>query len=834
MENFDQNKKYKNQKLIKKAYFCFFLSGVGALIYEMTWLNKIQLMMGHTVYSLGTTLAAYMSGLGLGSVYFSKLKKLKFIRNKKYSNLSLYLMAELFIGVYALFFSFLLSFIKIPYSFFIQNFNLSIISVSFIQFVFCGLIIFVPTFFMGTTLPLLSEYLYPNKNETSEKINLLYGINTLGALVGCLLAGFLIIPNLGYFKSVLFAAGINFFLYFYMNYCTDSVCLEEVNSTQEISSKKITFSIEEKISLLLLFMSGFSSVVIQTIWNRLASLVFGSSVYIFTIITSIVLVGIVFSSLRPKWFADLFQNKKNIQLLPMMAGLSLLLSNSLLSRASELVLIWSQWIDPGFALRTVFVFMTCFLALIPAAIFLGALFPFAMSNLTQGQEGYRASRSIGIGNAFNILGMIIGAIIGSFLLFPLLGVENFALLIEIFLCSFTIILMIVKNSNKKIIFSMVSILLIAFILVPRFDWELLTSDFFYNRNKKTSVEEIEKKGWSHYLSYFRPTYKLIDRKDDPFGTMSIHESKFSLLFKLNGKPDGIVRTDGKFSDDSLITHLISLYPALVKPKAHSALIIGLGIGETAAQVLKFPEIKKLKSVEISYSMIEFSRKYFKPFIELRGKLWGDERFSIENQDGRNYIENTKENYDIIISEPTNPWVNGVASLFTVEFYQAIAKRLNPGGVASLWFHTYELSCEAVYSVLGALAQAFPFLIVFKEGPNLFILGSRDELYLRPIPSVALELERDFLNIIYFSKDRKMKSFFDKKESVHEIYDFLLKNQLFYDKEKIMEITQGMIVNHDDNQFLQYESGKTFSGNMSCHEFPPADKKGLIEKYWKPE
>lgn len=828
---------------LNRVYVCFFLSGMGSLIYEIAWLNKIQLMMGHTVYSLSTTLAAYLSGLAIGSLFSPRLKELRIIKAKGLSNLSLYLIAEVLIGIYALIFHPLLLLVEMSYNFFITHLHLSLLNLSFVQFIFCGGLLFIPTFLMGTTLPLLSEALYPQKNEVSEKISFLYGINSFGALIGCFLGGFFIIPRFGYFKSILFAAAINFLLFFYMNFFYFRECPVPSIVSQDPVIESLETQKYKKCDLILLFTSGFSSVIVQIIWNRLASLVFGPSVYIFTIITMVVLLGIVLASLKLKWFIRESQNKKDnhlLPLLPMVIAASLLVSNYLLSRLPELVLFFNQKANPGFSLRVSFELISALFVLLPAATFLGVLFPSAISNLTKAQGGNQASQFVGLGYAFNVFGMISGAIIGSFILLPWLGVEDLSYWVEGSLCLLSIVMLLYEKERIQTVLALIGIALISFLIVPNFNWSILTSGYFYNRFDQVSSDSLYDYGWSSYVGYFsNSNLDLIDKKDDPYGTISIHHSDHSVTFKMDGKVDGSIDSENQYSNDSKTTRLLALYPALIRPDASSALIIGLGTGQTAAQVLQFPKMKKLKVIEISAAMIDFSKKYFFSLIGGDGQFWQDSRVSIENQDGRNYLENVNESYDLIISEPPNPWVNGVASLFTVEYYQAIAKRLNPGGIASLWFHTYGLSCEAVYSVFSAVAEVFPEFIILKTSTDLYFLASAswNKFHISPIPQNASVLENTLFKIIDVNEPNLLQ-FVASSESPNENlreknYFSILTSQFLYDRNEVFKLTHKYNVNRDDNQFLQYESGKTFSQKIFCRDFPKAAQLDTITKYWQP-
>lgn len=258
-----------------------------------------------------------------------------------------------------------------------------------------------------------------------------------------------------------------------------------------------------------------------------------------------------------------------------------------------------------------------------------------------------------------------------------------------------------------------------------------------------------------------------------------------------------------------------------------------------AQMLHYPKIKEVNVVEISSAMIDISKRYFSPLSYPDRDIWNDNRLSVINQDGRSYLEVVNKTYDIIISEPSNPWVDGIGSLFTVEFYQAVAKRLNPGGVASLWFHSYGLSCESVYSVLRAVSEVFSRLYVFKSSSNLFILASnsRTEFFLKPIPLEIPNLEKILFATVKTSNPGSIQSNVPLGKSGEnrriDNYLSLLKNQFLYDQDEVRNLTSFMTLNTDDNQFLQYESGKSFADDLFCLDYPDSKNPSTISKYWLP-
>ncbi len=820
----------KTTPLQKWIYLCFFLSGMNALIYEVSWLNRIQLIMGHTVYSLSTTLAAYMSGLALGSLYVPKLKR------SGVNALYLYLVAELLIGIYGLLFYPLLKLTQIPYDFLVSLTQLSLLSTSLIQFVFCTILIIIPTFLMGTTLPLIGPYIYPEKNEISRKLPILYAYNTLGAMFGCFATGFFILPILGYTKTVLFAAAVNIGLYFIVNFLAD---LKQGGGMAEQSFPSLRAALKAFLKILIpekrsaqqrpysaasdypdfitLFISGFASMLIQVVWGRMTSLCFGPTVYVFPVVTTVVLAGIVLGSWAwRKLSVNPMTADRIFVLLPLASGLALMAGNLLFTQAPRSVLGLDEIMNPGFIARTVLAYSWEFGCLLVPATLIGALFPAAVTRLTREQDSDEGTRSIGIGYALNILGLMSGALLGSFILLPYLGIEHISQGLAIILFALSALLAISVTRQSQAAVAIIAIGGISMLIFPSFNWNLLTSGFFYNRYRKITSESIWESGWNNKVAFLSIRAPVIARNDDPHATISIHQGRLDKTyrnFKVNGK------VDGTNSGDLKTTRLLSAFPALFNAEARSALIIGLGTGSTAAQALRYPRMEKVKIIELSSAMIEFSKKYFS---NVDGDIWDDSRLSIEQRDGRDYLDHTRETYDVIVSEPSNPWVDGVASLFTKEFYESVSKRLNPGGIASLWFHSYGLDCQSVQSVFSAAAEVFPSMLVFKQGGDFFIMASKDPDGLKPrrLPKEASVLETILLE----------ESDISPTTDVADNYRKLMEKTLIFDRDGAMNLNVIAPTNEDDNQYLQFRSGRTYHTGISCADLPGSASKDLIAKY----
>ncbi|MCC7440875.1 MAG: fused MFS/spermidine synthase [Bdellovibrionales bacterium] len=789
------------------AYGLFIVSGFTALLYEVTWLNRIQLLMGHTVYSLATTLCAYLAGLAVGAWFAPRLIA------TGVDGLKLYLWAELAIGLYGLLFEPLLRVAEIPYSAWVTAFQPGVPLLSAAQFLIAGMIVFIPTALMGTTLPVLCSSLFKGKNEISERLPSLYAANTVGACLGAITAGFALLPWLGYRNCILLAAGLNLLLFLTATLLVPSSRPDDDWSklkwgklfrTPDLRSAARgwmrTLSSQDRAAAWILFLSGAVSMWCQILWNRLTALGFGPSSFVFPMVTSAILGGIVAGSLLfGRLSARNHSQERLLALLPS-AGAILFFAGTWALGRSPGIAYALHLIEGERSALTYYSVATLWvwLCLVPPSAVLGAMFPAALSQITRDRAD--PTTAVGRGYALNVLGLLFGALSGSFLLLPVFGIESLRQVIggALFLASAVTAAVLWKGGARPV--AALTLGAVCLAVVPAFDPVLLTSGLFYNRFARPTEKMLKDGGfvdaWSFQTSQFR---RLLAYRDDPHATIGIHEPRDgdTRFFTINGK------VDGNNKGDLRTTRLVAQLAVLAQPSPKNILTVGLGIGSTLAETLAFEKVERSTLIELSPAMIEFSKKYFP---EVNGVVWDHPAVRILNRDGREFLRNTRRTFDLIISEPSNPWVDGVASLFTREYYAEVLSRLTPGGVALLWFHSYGLSCPAMASVLRAAAEVFNGLFIFDVGGDLYMIARREDgMLLTPGPKYDSNLERlaDTLNL-------------RAKTGTHEWYTELVNRHFLFDRKAALAATEGFVTNTDDNQILQFDAGKNFWRDLKCN------------------
>jgi spermidine synthase len=786
-----------NDKLI--ISFLFFLSGFTALVYEVAWLNRIQLIMGHTTYALVTVLSAYLIGLALGSLYSRKLI------NKKINTFNIYITFELLIGIYGLLFYPLLKMFQYFYDGMISP-ELPLPLLSSIHFLFAGALVIIPTILMGATLPLLSSYLYKTKEELSLNISALYGINTLGAFFGCLFTGYFILPSIGYRNTILLCAVINLFIFFL---ATNKISIFSFPRWQDLlifnnSLPKThkAFNRSDYFYLSTIFTSGLCSIGIQVLWNRYTSLLYGGTVFTFTLVTSVVLLGICLGSYWvQRKLKSAINHEKDLVLLLICSAITILLGSHIFASSGLTVLFWHQYFDTTNFIFTILQFTLILACLLPGATLLGCLFPYALSLFLKDKND--GSDKVAICYALNIGGIVIGSILVTFVIIPISGIEGLKNILPLLLILVTVPYSRLARQSWINTLGLFTIGFLLVYIIPSVEKEVLTQGYFYNRIKKQTSKELEKRGYTDWKSYYKSKRnKLLDYKDDIHATISIHSyynRKDRIWFKINGKVDG--NTSPR---DLKTVRILPLVPLLIRTDYEDILTIGLGTGETANITANFPNMKSSEVVELSPAQISFSKTYYTKY---NNHIFNDKRFKVINRDGREYLEHTKKKYDLIISEPSNPWQNGVGSLFTTEFFKTMSSKLKPKGIASIWLHLYGLECSAIESVALATARNFKYVAVFRYETDLLFISSNENTFTnKKLPDSLNKLEK----LLFDSLGTDLKNITREKA-----YQKISKMWLM-DSGRILKYDgKNALVNTDDNQYLQYSSAKTYWRDFGC-------------------
>jgi len=733
-------------------YVCFFLSGAAGLAYEVVWLRSLELIFGGASLAAATVLAAFMAGLALGSYTFGR-------RVGGWARpLRAYAWLEIGIGFYAVLVPLILAGLAPLYGMLWAVLGWSPFFFGIARFVVCFAVLIPATLFMGATLPVVAEHWSRWGNSLVGGVGRLYGINTLGAVIGVVVTGFLLLPALGFALTVAVAVATNLCVAaaaFYLSSRYEGAPASVTASMGQAPEESPTVapaSLRERNTMVALAFTGFAAMALEVAWTRTLTLVVGPSVYAFTIMLATFLVGLGLGSVLFSWVLE--RRGRGEQLFWILATTSGLLSVASLGLASEFPYLFSylfqRW-EAQYSPSIIFGIeaIVCAAAIFLPTLAMGGLFPagLAAAGLTREQVG----PSVGRLYAGNTVGGVLGAFAGGFILIPTLGISG-----TIYGAAFVYLAVgAAFRADTRVIsvrpalgraLAVTTIGLLAVSMVPPWNRGIMTSGVYKYANSLTDDFTRDE-----FREYTEDYWELLYYKDGPVSTVTVawqpdrmkvlgDEEVPNLVYMTDGKADA--SSVGDMHTQVMLAHA----PLLLHPAPKRVLVIGLASGTTAGSVLKHP-IQALDIVEIEPAAEEASRL----FDFVNGRPLDDPRTTLTFADARSFLRGTTEPYDVIISEPSNPWMAGPANLFTREFFEIGSRALRSGGFFTQWIHMYSLDPGLLRTVMATFQSVFPHVYVFHPlaRNDLILVGSKEPMLLDvarmggrwQLPAVRSDLSR---------------------------------------------------------------------------------------------
>ena len=698
----------------KYLLFLLFLSGAAALTYEVAWTRGLSLFIGSDMLSTSAVIASFMAGLGLGAIVFKSAT-----RFETRAILLIFAGMELAIGG----FGYVSAQIVLNPSLVIGDFNIigtadpSIRYLS--KFLMSFTFLLVPTFLMGGTFPLAAEILDRSKQASDNKIVTLYAANTLGATAGALFAGFFLIGSIGISGTIKAAATLNFVIGIGL-----ATLWWKAKALRQSSQckKKLTSAvfgsptIPREPLLICFFFAGLLAMTGQTTWIKTYFLLMGSSVQAISLSLAIFLFGIGVGSYAYALVRQRYtEAQKAAAAVTSCILIAFFISTNFLAYSwipEVLVSLLNDGIVASYiGLLIVLMLISIILTFFPT-IFMGILYSIILERLTdsEAEHGSRAADAY----AFNTLGCIIGASFGPLVLIPWIGIEwsIISIIVGYLFLSVTLARVTLATQGwwRLSAIGTASVLLLLFIL-PSWNPLLMQSGAYIYSG---TMKESESDSWSDFIS----DKKLLFYKEGRDATVSVIDSE-QLYLKINGKTDAT--SSGDLRTQLAMSHL----PALLHNAPRSALIVGLGSGISAGALSRYEEISSIKVIEISAAVIEASSF----FHEHNYNVSEDPRITIVNDDVRNYLRADGSKYDLIISQPSNPWQSGSSKLFTLDYFELLASKLNgKRGIAASWINAYSFSPENLASVIATFGEVFKHVTVWRPmSGDILLLGSESPL-----------------------------------------------------------------------------------------------------------
>ncbi len=679
-------------------YLLFALSGFSALTYEILWSKYLSLTLGNTMTAVSIVAAAFMAGLALGSYLLGRHA------DRASNPLKLYAALEIAIALSALAFPTMLQWIKSLHVYLDHFLASAPTTAIFCRFLLVGLLLLIPTTCMGGTLPVMVRLF--SRNNISPLVGRLYATNTLGAVFGCLGSGFVLIPTLGLSTTGYLAAAINLII------ACAALALVRNNAsleTPQCSPKPVTATLSDGRGLLLttIALIGALSLAYEILWTRLFLLYLGNTTYAFSIILGIYLTGLSLGgAVYARWLYR-FQSQKLLFWLVGVMALFLAISSPFYDRLADIFLLAHRLSGTNWWMLISLSLLIVSATLLVPTLLSGALLPTVVDLLSP--QPANSGKCVGLVLLFNTLGAVAGSIGAVFILLPRLGLQgSFQLTIGL---NFLLALCIYFPLRRAIKSPLAAPLLLASLCLiffsPTWDQMRINSGIYYYAPGLIQAGGIDGSDQS-----------IIDVIEGPETTVAVLETaQGDRFFRVNGKTDG--GTGGDMSTQVLLGQL----PMLLHRAPRRAMVIGLGTGATLREVGRYPA-KEIDCIEISPEVIQAAHH----FVKTNGAVLDDPRVNLHQADARELLSLRSERYDVIISEPSNPWQTGNANLFTSDFYALAASRLNKDGIFCQWFPLYDLPLAKIRSALATFLDSFPNCHAFLVNNQLILLGSETPLY----------------------------------------------------------------------------------------------------------
>jgi predicted membrane-bound spermidine synthase len=669
----------------------FVLSGFAGLIYQSIWSHYLGLFLGHAAYAQALVLAIFMGGMAAGAAWIAHA-------GQRWRNLiRVYAVIEAIIGVFGLLFhSIYGSVASFSYDTLIPALG-SPLAIDIARWTIAALLILPQTVLLGMTFPLMSGGLIRRfSGQDGSLLGGLYFTNSIGAAFGALIAVFVLLPSVG-LPGAMVAAGI-------LNFVVAGLAwwlAREPEPTISVSAPKEAQMKQRLLHnpllravLLGTALSGAASFVYEIVWIRMLSMAVGSTMHAFELMLASFIAGIALGGLWVRKHADRTDSPlRMVGWMQIGMGVAALASLAVYANAFS----WVGWLiqsltktDGAYTLFHAGTATLAVLIMLPAAFFAGTTLPLFTVALLQGGLGERA---IGRVYAWNTLGSIIGVFAAIHLLIPLMGLK--LTLCVAALLDLGIGLALLRwqaDSNKQMLrFSIAAgLAAVALIVAVRIPYDPLTLASGVFRHGRSQIAEGTK-----MLSY----------RDGKTASVSVFQAPTGVAtIATNGKPDAAMNmlADGKPTDDEPTMVMLGALPLALIDKPDNVAVIGFGSGLTTHTLLGDPRIKSVSTIEIEQAMVDGARA-FGPRV---ARAYTDPRSHVVIDDAKAHFAGQHKKFDLIISEPSNPWISGVGALFSKEFYQFVPRHLNENGLFVQWVQLYEINDELLGSILQALTPAF--------------------------------------------------------------------------------------------------------------------------------
>ncbi|HSD79985.1 MAG TPA: fused MFS/spermidine synthase, partial [Solirubrobacteraceae bacterium] len=745
-------------------------------MYEVVWLRWLVQLFGATTLAVSTILTAFMGGLALGSWLGGRAAP------RLARPLRAYGLLELAIGAYALLLPLTLDAVPPLLARLGATEASSFGALSLARFGLAGALLLLPTACMGATLPILAQALATEAGRLGGRVGRLYAVNTAGAVVGTAAAGLALLPAVGVSVTNRLAVALNLAVGLAALAAAGRLPAPAPAPGGPAPASGPAGPAPRRVAVTALAAvaaSGALAMVYEVGWTRALALVLGSSVYAFTVMLTTFLVGLAAGSYVAARRVDrLAEPGLALAVVQLGIALAALAGVAGLGELPWLFLRLFAWSEGRHGVLLALEFLLSGALILGPALLSGAVFPLAVRLAAAGRAS--AGRVVGRLYALNTVGAIAGSFAGGFLLLPAAGIRGTLVLAIVVNLGCALAVLLLVGARRAVLMPLAGAIAALALAVPALApaWPALTMSSgvaVYARSlAPLSRAQFEAR---------RRRVQLLFYEEGLTTTVSVERDGRAVFLRVNGKTDASSGVD--MPTQVLLGHL----PVLLHPAPRDAVVIGLGSGVSVGAALRHP-LARVTVVELEPAVVTASRF----FDDVSGRPLADPRTRLVVNDARNFLLLTRERVDVIVSEPSNPWMTGAASLFTREFFELARARLRPGGVFGQWVQLYSLAPETLRTIVATFAAVFPHAAVFQTASgDTVLVGSLAPIHpdfgalaaRMAAPAVAADLRR---------------------VGIAGPDDLLVR--LVLDAEDVPRFAHGAVVNTDDNAHVEFTAPRT--------------------------
>jgi spermidine synthase len=687
------------------ALAAFGASGAAALIYELVWFHHVQIVIGSSSFSIAILLASFMGGMALGSALLPHLVP---VRHHPWRIVALLEMAIACVGLGM---PALLTALQALYLGLADDGSTSLLARAMV----CSVALLPPTLLMGATLPAIAR-LTTSQPGAAAIVGRFYMANIAGASCGTALAGFVLLRLFDTTIATFGAAALNGLAAAIAWWLAARTTYRPLDASEASEGRDRHAMVPAAVAGVT-GLSGLTALGAEVVWTRQVSLLFGASIYTFTLILAVFLAGLGLGSLVGSNLAARVARPARA-----LAWCQLLLVAAI-ATGSRAIVDWLPAWQPTTtflpAVRTSAVLTFAYdtaraaVAFLPATILWGASYPLAIAAARGGRDGGRPVARI---TAINTLGALTGAVGFTLVGIPALGSQvSQQLLVALAAVGAALLFWSSSRNRRRGAISLGTVgasLALAASLVPAVPGPLIA----FGR----SVDS-----WSSIK-------RFLYLEEGATASVAVTEGVAGARqFHIAGKVEA-----SDMDVDMRLERMLGHVPALLHPNPRRVLVVGVGAGVTAGTFTVHPSVERIVICEIEPVVPASARAYFG---DENHHVFDDPRVTVVYDDARHFLQTTRETFDIITSDPIHPWVRGAATLYSLEYLSLVRQRLNPGGVVTQWVPLYETDERSVKSQIGTFAQVFADTTLWnpdllEEGYDLVVLGRTS---LTPIDEAAL-------------------------------------------------------------------------------------------------